>query len=141
VYLTDHEFQSRGFSAEFSRATASIHEAASAASKLFEAIYTPTLKYRRTGVILNKLEPEQETQYDLFEDVCYIKGLREISRVVDEAASLYGKHTLHLGSTDCLNRFSQHLGDRGDTSRRKASPLKGENFRQHLNIPLWDLKV
>ena len=70
-----------------------------------------------------------------------IKNMKEISKAIDEANSIYGKHSLHLASSDVLNRFKQHLGDRGDFSLRKTTPLKGENFRQHIHIPVWNVKV
>ena len=141
VYLTDRVFQSKGLYAELSRPTASTHEAVAMASKLFEMVFSPFVKYRRTGVVLNYLESDREMQYDLFEDACRVKALREISRVVDEVNSLYGKHALHLGSTDCLSQFNQHLGDRGDHAPRKMALLKGETFRQRLKIPVWNVKV
>ena len=75
------------------------------------------------------------------EDTCHIQALRALSRVIDEVNSAYGKHTLHLGSTDRLNQFSQHLGDRGDLAPRKKILLKGETFRQRLKLPLWNVKV
>ncbi|MGH7198410.1 MAG: DNA polymerase Y family protein [Candidatus Omnitrophota bacterium] len=141
IYLTDGEFKSRGLYAELTRPTGSTLDAAAMASKLFDAIFDPRLKYRRTGVLLTDLEPDREMQYDLFEDPCRIKALREISRVVDEVNSLYGKHALHLGATDPLGGYGQHLGERGDVASRKIRLLKGETKRQRLRIPLWNVKV
>lgn len=141
IFLIDREFRGSGLCADLSRSTASTHEAVETAAKLFERVFDPALRYRKTGVVLNDLEIEKETQYDLFEDTCHIKALREISRVIDEVNLVYGKHALHLGSTDCLNKFNQHLGDRGDLASRKNNLLKGENFRQRIRIPLWNVKV
>ncbi len=141
IFLVNHEFRGRGLSVELSRATAAIHEAAPLASTLFDRLFDPLLKYRKTGIILNDLEVETEEQGDLFEDPCRIKALRELSRVVDEVNARYGKHALHLGSTDCLTRFNQHLGARGDWAARKQALLKGETFRQRLGIPVWGVKV
>ena len=141
IFLVNHEFRGKGLSADLSRSTASTSEAAEMTSKLYEKLFDPSLRYRKTGVILNDLEVENETQYDLFEDACRIKALRALSTVIDEANAMYGKHTLHLGSTDVLGRFSQHLGERGDVAQRKIALLKGENFRQRLKIPLWNVKV
>ena len=141
IFLVNHEFRGTGLSAELTRSTAATHEAAHLASQLFEMHFDPSLKYRKTGIILNDLEPERETQYDLFEDACRVKTLREISRVVDEVNSIYGKHTLHLGATDCLTRFNQHLGERGDWAQRKKNLLKGETYRKRLGIPMWGIKV
>lgn len=141
IFLVNHEFRGMGLSAELSRSTASTHEAAQMASKLYNMLFDPSSKYRKTGIVLNDLEAERETQYDLFEDACRIRVLRKISKVVDEVNSIHGKHTLHLGSTDCLTQFNQHLGDRGDWAPRKKNLLKGETFRRRLGIPLWSVKV
>ncbi len=161
IFLVNHEFRGKGLYAELSRSTASTLEAVEMASKLFEALFDPSLKYRKAGIVLNHLEVEKETQYDLFQDTCRIKALREISKVVDEVNSVYGKHTLHLGSTDrlestghstapadvpraraCgLTQFNQHLDARGDWAPRKKNLLKDETFRQRLKIPLWSVKV
>ena len=141
IFLVNKEFRSNGLCAELSRSTASTHEAVEMASKLFDRLFDGAILYRKSGVILNDLEIEKETQYDLFEDTCRIKALREISKVVDEVNSIYGKHALHLGSTDVLNHFNQHLVDRGDWAPRKKNLLKGETFRQRLKVPLWNVKV
>jgi DNA polymerase-4 len=141
ILLVNQEFRGNGLSADLSRSTASTHEAVDTASKLFEKIFDPAWNYRKTGVVLNNLEVEKEAQADLFEDTCHIKALREISRVIDEVNAVYGKHALHLGSTDCLNKFSRHLGDRGDVASRKKNLLNGETFRRRLRIPLWNVKV
>ena len=141
IFLVNREFRGSGLCAELSRSTASTLEAVEMASKLFDKLFNPSLKYRKTGIILNDLEIEKEMQYDLFEDTCRIKSLREISKVMDEVNSIYGKHALHIGSTDCLTQFNQHLGDRGDWAPRKKNLLKGETFRQRLKIPLWSVKV
>ena len=141
IFLVNQEFRGKGLCAELSRSTASTLEAAPMASKLFDKLFDPSVKYRKTGIILNDLEVEKEMQYDLFEDTCRIKALREISKVMDDVNSIYGKHTVHIGATDCLSQFNQHLGDRGDWAPRKKNLLKGESFRQRLNIPLWNVKV
>lgn len=141
IFLVNHEFRGKGLSAELTRSTASTSEAVVMASELYDKLFDPSLKYRKTGIILNDLEVEKETQYDLFDDVCRIKALREISKVIDEANAMYGKHALHLGSTDCLSKFNQHLGERGDWATRKKNLLKGETFRQRLKVPLWNVKV
>ncbi len=141
IFLVNHEFRGGGLCADLSRSTASTHEAIAMASVLFDKTFNALQKYRKTGVVLNDLEIEKETQYDLFEDTCHIKALREISRVIDEVNSVYGKHALHIGSTDCLNKFSQHLGERGDFAARKKNLLKGETFRQRLKLPLWNVTV
>ena len=141
VYLTDSEFKSYGLCADLTRATASTMEAAGIMAELFGRLFDGRLKYRRTGIVLNRLEADKEIQYDLFEDRCKVKALRQISAVVDEVNALYGKHALHLGASDCLRQFNQHLGDRGDIAPRKLNCLKGETFRRHLRVPVWNVKL
>lgn len=141
IFLTNQEFRTAGLYADLTRPTSSTLEVLPAASELFEALFREGMRYRRTGVVLHELGLDGETQLDLFESPCRLKAFRRISKVVDEVNALYGKHTLHLGATDCLKRFNQHLGERGDLTVRKTNPLKGENFRQHLHIPVWNVKV
>ena len=141
VYLRDAEFKSYGFAAELTRATASTLEAAPLASNLLDQAFKPGLKYRQTGVFFDHLEADKEAQYDLFEDVCRVKALRKLSDVIDEVNERYGKHSIHLGSTTALEKYHQHLGGRGDLAQRKCDLLKGETFRQHLNIPVWNIPV
>ncbi len=141
VYLKNNDHRTRGLYADLTKSTDSPLEGVKIVSELFDALFDPQIKYRATGVSFHNLEGTKETQNDLFDDPAKIKGLKEISKVIDEANNMYGKHSLHLASSDTLNRFKQHLGDRGDFSSRKTTPLKGENFRQHIHIPVWNVKV
>ncbi len=141
VYLKNSDHRSRGLFAELARPTDSPLEGAKVVSRLFDRLFDPALRYRATGVWFQDIEYGPEVQKDLFDDPVKVTALREISKTIDEAASLYGKHALHLASSDVLREYRQHLGERGDFSQRKLQPLKGENFRQRLKIPLWDVKI
>lgn len=141
VYLKNNDHRGQGLFAQLARYTDSPLEGVRIVSGLFDKLFDPHTKYRATGVWFHDLEGSAETQRDLFEDPVEITALAEISKTIDQAASLYGKHTLHLASTDLLKQHRQHLSERGDFSLRKKQPLKGENFRQHLSIPLWNVKV
>ncbi|MBI4432382.1 MAG: DNA polymerase IV [Candidatus Omnitrophica bacterium] len=141
IYLKNNDHQGQGLFAELARHTDSPLEGVDIVSRLFDRLFNPATRYRATGVWFHDLEYGPEVQRDLFDDPAKITALREISKVIDEAGALYGKHALHLASSDVLREYRQHLGDRGDFSQRKVQPLKGENFRQHLKIPLWDVKV
>ncbi len=141
VYLKDSDHRGRGLAADLTKHTDSPLEGVKIVSALFDKLFDPRVKYRATGVWFNDLEGGVETQRDLFEDPARIAALRDISKAIDEAASIYGKHALHLASSDVLKDYRQHLGDRGDFSSRKLDPLKGENFRQHLGIPRWNIAV
>ncbi len=141
VYLKNSDHRGQGLFAELTRHTDSPLEGVKIVSELFDRLFDPTIKYRATGVWFHDLEGGVEAQKDLFDDPARIAALREISKTIDEAASLYGKHALHLASSDLLRDYKQHLGERGDFSSRKIQPLKGENFRQHLRIPIWNVNV
>ena len=141
LHLTDHQFKSTGLYADLNRPTASTLEALSVFSTLFRAIFQQGKLYRRTGVLLEPLETDREFQGDLFEDPCRVKALRKISETTDAINALYGKHTLHLGSTDSVREFQQHLGERGSVASRKTDLLKGETARQRLRVPIWNLKI
>jgi DNA polymerase-4/DNA polymerase V len=141
VYLTDSEFKSRGLYAELTRPTGSTLDAAAIVSGLFEKLFDPRLRYRRTGVVLSSLEIDRESQPDLFEDTCRVKKFETISRVIDDVNKTYGKHAVHLGSTDLLSRFRHHLGERGDFASRKKELLPGETFRRRVRLPLWKVKI
>ena len=141
AYLKNSDHRGQALYAELTRHTDSPLEGVKIVSELFDRLFDPRVKYRATGVWFHKIESGLKTQGDLFDDPAEIAALREISRVIDEANALYGKHSLHLASSDVLREYRQHLGERGDFSSRKTDPLKGENFRQHLQIPLWNVRV
>lgn len=141
IYLKNNDHRGQGLFAELARHTDSPLEGVKIVSQLFDQLFNPSVRYRATGVWLHNLQYGPEVQGDLFDDPTKITALREISKTIDEVAELYGKHALHLASSDVLREYRQHLGDRGDFSQRKTQPLKGENFRQHLKIPLWDVKI
>ena len=141
VYLKNSEHRGRALAADLTRHTDSPLEGVKIVSELFNKLFDAKIRYRATGVWFGAIESGPETQKDLFDDAAKIAALREISKVIDDANTLYGKHALHLASSDLLRDYRQHLGERGDFSSRKIQPLKGENFRQHLGIPRWDVKV
>ena len=141
VYLKNSDHRGASLFAEFARHTDSPLEGVKVVSRLFDELFDPSIRYRATGVWFHDLEYGPEIQKDLFDDPVKVTAVREISKTIDRAASLYGKHALHLASSDVLREYRQHLGERGDFSQRKLQPLKGENFRQRLKIPLWNVKI
>lgn len=141
VYLKNNDHRGRALYAELTRRTDSPLEGIKIVSELFDRLFDARVKYRATGVWFHDLAGEAALQGDLFDDPTEIAALKGISEAIDEAASVYGKHAVHLASSDALKGFRQHLGDRGDFASRKSDPLPGENFRQHLAIPLWGVRV
>ncbi|MDD5670139.1 MAG: DNA polymerase IV, partial [Candidatus Omnitrophica bacterium] len=141
IFLRDQEFRSCGLEAELDRSSSSIMEAVPLVSALFEKVFCPAKFYRLTGVVLSKLEPDVAMQYSLFDDVPQIRSFRAVDKVIDGVNEIYGKHSLHLGVSLWLGKHRQHLSERGDLPARKAELLRGETFRQRLNIPMWQVKV
>jgi len=141
LMLKTQSYRSLSFGAELTRPTASTLEVVPIACALFEHVFDPRQEYRQTGIYMTHLEADRENQYDLFEDACRIKQFKDLSQCADDINARFGKHTLHLGSTHCLGKFQQHLGDRGDTPLRRKKLLKGETLRQHLKIPVWKIAI
>lgn len=141
VYLKNSDHRGTALFAKLTRYTDSPMEGVGPVSELFDRLFDPRIKYRATGVWFHDIEGGVEVQKDLFDDPAKIAALGEISKTIDEAGAMYGKHALHLASSDLLGNYKQHLGERGDLSSRKIQPLKGENSRQHLHIPLWNVKI
>lgn len=141
VYLRDKDFKSSGLEARLDRPTSSTLEAVPMASELFEKIYTSEKPYRLTGVVLFRLTATREVQYSLFEDSAKIRSFSAIDEVIDRVNGLYGKHTLHLGTGAWLGEHRQHVAERGDRPFRKGLCLPGENQRQRLGLPFWNVAV
>ena len=108
--------------------------------ELFNKIYKSNVLYRATGVILSKLANEGHDERTLFDDILRIEKLKSLSEVTDKLNNKFGKHTLHLGSTEFLKTRDSNSHPRANVSERKIDLLKGENFRKRLNIPLLRLK-
>lgn len=142
IYLRTQDFKSHTIDAELGYATRSPLEMANAVTGLFEKLFRPYLLYRATGIILYELEnDESEMQLSLFDSPQRIKSFRSLDRVIDGVNELFGKHTLHLGSTLWLGRHRWHASERGDLPQRKNNLLPGENFRRRLGIPMWQIRV
>ena len=92
----------------------------------FEQTFKPNTLYRSTGIVLFDLGDDSVAQLDLFGAALKTFQLKKLFTGVDAMRNKYGKHTLFLGSSHLANRFSQHLGDRGDEPLRKQFLLKGE---------------
>ncbi|MBN1687547.1 MAG: DNA polymerase IV [Candidatus Omnitrophica bacterium] len=141
VYLRTQDYKGYGLEAEFQRSTRSTLEAVRFAVQLFDRAFQEGLLYRATGVVLSKIEADHHQQYFLFDDAVRIRTLRRLDNAVDGINDLYGKHTVHLGTSVWLGKHRQHFNERGDFPDRKRVLLRGENFRQRLNVPVWQVKV
>ena len=87
--------------------------------------------------MLFNLAEVENVQPDLFGEAISAEKVSKIYKSIDEIREKYGKHTLFFGSSFDANKFSQHLGDRGDAPERRSFLLKGETKRKRLAIPVF----
>jgi DNA polymerase-4/DNA polymerase V len=140
VFLKKQDFSCSGLEAELNRYSSSTMDFIDIVENLFNKIYKSKVLYRATGVILSKLANEGHDEQDLFDDVLKVEKLKSLSKVTDTLNNKFGKHTLHLGSTEFLKMRNSNSHPRANVSDRKVELLKGEDFRKRLNIPLLRLK-
>jgi len=145
VYLRGQDFRSASIEADLSRASASPLEVFPLIKEMFAKLFQPHTLYRATGVVLSRLEAKNTVQFDLFEDPLRAMSMERLSEQMDEINARYGKHTvsaatgLFLGRNGGKNRVGQN--ERNLFPKRKLALLKGETFRQRLNIPVWQIEV
>jgi hypothetical protein len=94
--------------------------------------------YRASGVVLLDILPEGQCQRDLFDDPIRVEKVEKASKIIDEIALKYGKHKLHLASSDPLSKGPKKH-PRNSPSWRQKNLVKGETQRLRLNIPLLNL--
>src|SRR3989344_6054202 len=113
-FLRTQDFRDLGEEIKFSRETNFSHEVLRAAESVFKDIFSEAISAERVS---------------------------KIYKSIDEIREKYGKHTLFFGSSFDANKFSQHLGDRGDAPERRSFLLKGETKRKRLAIPIFLGKI
>jgi len=141
VFLRTHDFRDRGLEVRFSQNTNFPNDIIAAVRPLFDALCSPHLRYRSTGVILNGLSEVQDVQLDLFGASFRIERMERLYECVDAIKAKYGKHTLFLGSSFLAHQYAQHEGARGAVPERKRVLFKGETKRKRLAIPMFLGKV
>jgi len=137
VFLKKNDFSCAGQEGAINRHSSSTLDFTRVCAELFERIFCAGAVYRATGVVLSDILKAGNDELDLFEDPVRIERLRRISQAQDAINDLFGKHTLHLGSTGLLAGKKQH--PRNSLTWRKTELLKGETFRRRLAIPLLKL--
>lgn len=136
-FLKLQNFRYFGIEVKFSRPTCIPSDIVNIAREHFGEMFDAGNLYRATGVILLKLGEDKEKQLDLFGEAVRGEVLKKLYDSVDKVNEKFGKHTLFLGSSFLANKFSQHLGDRGDTPQRKNLLVRGETKRKRLAIPMF----
>ncbi|OGK21277.1 DNA polymerase IV [Candidatus Roizmanbacteria bacterium RIFCSPHIGHO2_02_FULL_37_13b] len=135
IFLKTQSYESFGVEIKLNRATSYEMEIAPNIKSVFYKIFNEKLSYRQTGIVLVDLREDNRIQYSLFDDPVRVEKIKAISQSINELDRTFGKHSVFLGSTLPIQKFSQHLGSRGDISQRKQTLMKGENIRQRLNLP------
>ncbi|MFC1807630.1 DNA polymerase IV [Candidatus Omnitrophota bacterium] len=138
AYLKTEDFKDIGLETYLNRHSSSTLDFTFVCAEIFDELFKKGLVYRSTGIILSKIKTDSMDHGTLFDDPIKIDKMNSISKVVDELNSAYGKHTVHVASSNLVSR-KKRSHPRAEVSRRKKDLLKGENFRQRLNMPLLDL--
>ena len=141
VFLRTHDFRDRGLEVRFSQNTNFPNDIIAAVRPLFDALCSPQLRYRSTGVVLTGLAAVQDAQLDLFGASFRIERMHRLFECVDAIKAKYGKHTLFLGSSFLAHQHAQHEGARGAEPQRRRVLFKGESKRKRLAIPMFLGKV
>lgn len=139
VMLRRQDYRQDGLEIRLSRPVSVTRDAMPAVRELFEGLIERGAAYRATMVVLGKLEPDRERQYELFEDPVRIEKRKALGEAVDALNERFGKHTLSLAPSLFLGRHRQT--DRDAQPQRKTALLPGETPRQRLRIPRLFLKV
>ena len=139
VVLRDKDFRHVGLEAKLSRSTSSAIHVLPLARELFESIFNPKLEYRSTMIFLEKIEADKEEQYSLFTTPLKIEASRRLSKAIDHASELYGKHKVRSGATLYLDRSI--INDREIEPTRRFISVSGETKRKRIEIPRMDVKI
>ena len=139
VTLRYQDFTYEGLEAALSRPTSSTQEAVPLVRTLFDRLFKDGAEYRATIIVLGKLEPDRNEQYELFEDRVRIDKMAKASYAIDEINEKFGKHKLSLGPSLFLNHNPKT--GRDALPWRKTDLVRGESRRQRLNIPRLSIEV
>ena len=137
IFLKTQHFHYRWLEVRFTHATAFPHEIVRAIEPAFLHLFQPEEEYRATGVVLIKLDEDTMIQLDLFGEALRAERFSRVYKAVDHMREKYGKHTVYLGTSLLAQKFSQHLGERGDEPLRKRELFKGETKRRRVGIPMF----
>lgn len=141
IFLRRFDFSHTGCEIHLNRATAYPVEMAPVVREVFDRIFESGVKYRQTGVVLQKLQSNTQNQYSLFESQLRVEKIRKVFAAIDKMAQKYGKHTLHIASSLPVDSNPQHQGSRSVKPQRRSIRLLGERGRQRLGLPYFFAEV
>jgi DNA polymerase-4 len=135
-FLKTQEFEYHGMEVKLGQMVSVPQEILKVVEKHFDEVYKPNVLYRATGIVLQKLSEDTNTQMDLFGGNVSIEKAKVIYNFVDAISHKFGKHAVFLGSSFKAMVGANHIGDRAQSSERKDNLFKGETKRRRLNIPM-----
>jgi len=141
LFLKQQDFSGSGLEARLSRPSAFPHDMSTLTRELFARMYRSGWLYRATGVILTGLVNADTTQQSLFEPPVRLEKLERVYEAIDQLASKWGKHTVHMAGSGVAHGTPQHVLERGDVPTRKLTRLRGESKRKHLALPMLAHKL
>lgn len=141
IFLKTQDFCHHAVEIRVSRPTAFPLELLPLAREGFQEVFRPGVPYRATGVVLSGLVRDERVELTLFDDPVRIERLSRLYGAIDELSRTFGKHTVGHTSSMPVKSQRQHEGARGDVPRRKTELFSGENKRQRVGLPLFDMRV
>jgi len=137
IFLRTHEFRDFGLEVDLSGPTQFPNDILHAVTQAFEDLFSPSMAYRATGVMLSKLTEASYGQLDLFGEAIRMQRLSNLYESVDTLREKYGKHTVFLGASFLAHQSAQHDSERGHLPERQRELLPGETTRKRLGIPMF----
>ncbi len=137
VYLRRVDFSDMAMQGRLTRHSSSALDFSNICADIFEELFVQGVSYRSTGVIFSDITEEKQDEQDLFIDPVKLERIRKISVATDQINAVYGKHTLHVASSNIVSNKAKH--PRNNISWRRQELLKGESQRRRLGIPLLKL--
>lgn len=137
AYIKKIDYTGLAAEARINRRSSSTLDFTKACSDLFDRIFEAGSVYRATGVVLSDIGSEAGCEKDLFEDPVKVEHVKALSRATDKINAAFGKHTLHVASSNAAGQKPAHR--RNCLAWRKTALLKGETSRKRLAIPLFKL--
>ncbi|NCD33282.1 MAG: DNA polymerase IV [Spartobacteria bacterium] len=139
VALRRRDYVEDGRCARLSRPANALNDMIPWVKAMFDSLYVPETMYRSTSVVLGRLHPIEQYQYDLFDDVKTTEKYLHVAETMDQINAKYGKHRIAHGPS--LQLTDPHPNDRNEQTWRKKTLLPGETERKRLKYPLLDIKL
>lgn len=140
VYITTNYFRqdlpqySNSASIEFPEATSSTVEIVRESVRALDGIFKGGYKYKKAGVILSGIIPENHVQQNIFIENNYEK-MKSISNLLDEVNRKYGRNKLHLA----VQGKSADYNHRSDESGEEKWIMKREHLSANYTTSLHDV--